>query len=253
LTGLAFGSFLNVVIHRGPTMWKLVDGDSRGNLFGPRSYCPACSAPIRYRDLIPLAGYALLGGKCAACSARISLRYPVVEIAGGVSAIVSIMLFGMTAAALAAFVFFLFLIALAVIDLETGYLPDMLTIPLIVLGLAANSFKLFTSSPVAAVLGAVVGYGVFRGLDFVFRRYRGIEGLGQGDAKLLAAFGAWFGLAALPLIVFIATAMALFGVLIAKVTGEKVARDTEIPFGPALAAAGALAMVVFGLGAPLLL
>jgi leader peptidase (prepilin peptidase)/N-methyltransferase len=248
--GAVLGSFLNVVIHRGPVLWKLVDGDGRGNLAFPRSYCPSCGEAIRINHLIPLVSYMMLRGNCADCSAAIPLRYPLVELAGALSALVALIVFGFTFTALFAFVFFLFLIALGVIDFETGYLPDTLTIPLIGLGICVNAFDLFNATPGAAVLGAIIGYGAFRLIDFVFLRLRGVEGLGQGDAKLLAAIGAWLGWTALAPVVFLAAIMALIGVAIAALGGAKFARETPIPFGPALALAGALAMIAHGLAAP---
>ncbi|GJL90713.1 prepilin peptidase [Hyphococcus sp.] len=248
--GAVMGSFLNVVIHRGPVLWKLIDAPDRGNLAFPRSSCPTCGAVIRIWHLIPLVSYAMLRGKCAACGARISPRYPLVELVGVVSALVALAVFGLTFSALFAFVFFLFLLALGVIDFETGFLPDALTIPLLVLGICANSFGLFNATPGAAVLGAVIGYVAFRLIDIIFLRLRDVEGLGQGDAKLLAAIGAWLGWTALPPVVFLAAITALIGVGAASLRGVKIKQDTPIPFGPALAAAGALAMAAHGLRLP---
>ncbi|PQA86813.1 prepilin peptidase [Hyphococcus luteus] len=244
--GALLGSFLNVVIHRGPVMWKLVEEPARGNLISPRSSCPACGAKIRGWRLIPLVSYAILGGKCADCGAKISLRYPLVELMGAAAGVVALLLFGLTGEAGLAFVFFLFLIALGVIDHETGYLPDALTLPLILLGFLANAFSLF--APVTdALLGAIIAYGAFRLIDLAFTRLRGLEGLGQGDAKLLAALGAWLGWMMLPVIVFLAALLALAGVLAMALGGAKMERETPVAFGPALAAAGALAMIAQGL------
>lgn len=249
MAGAILGSFLNVVIHRGPAMWKLVDAPDRGDLASPGSSCPHCRARIRPHHLVPILSYLMLRGKCADCGAAISLRYPLVELLGAASAPIALHLFGVTLAAAFAFIFFLFLIALAVIDRETGYLPDALTLPLMVLGLSVNAFSLF--APLAAsALGAVIGYGAFRLIDLAFHRLRGIEGLGQGDSKLLAALGAWLGWTALPPAVFLAALLALAGVAAAALGGEKVGRETPVPFGPALATAGALAMIAHGLLLP---
>jgi leader peptidase (prepilin peptidase) / N-methyltransferase len=249
LAGAVLGSFLNVVIHRGPAMWKLIDGPHRGDLVAPRSSCPQCGARIRNRDLVPIVSYIMLRGRCAACGAPIPLRYPLVEIMGAAAALIALYLFGLTAAAALAFVFLLFLIALGVIDHETGYLPDALTLPLAALGLLVNIAALF--APFAdALLGAAIGYGAFRLVDLAFTRLRGYEGLGQGDAKLLAAIGAWLGWAALPPVVFLAALLALAGVAAAALGGVKVGRETPVPFGPALAGAGAAAMIAHGLRLP---
>lgn len=248
--GSVLGSFLNVVIFRGPQLWKLVDGNERGDFVAPRSCCPSCRKPIRIVHLIPLVSYVMLGGKCDACRATIPMRYPLVELAGAAAGLIALALFGLTLQAAAAFIFFLFLIPLAAIDAETGYLPDALTIPLIVLGVLANALDLFNATPGAAVLGGIIGYGAFRLVDAVFLKLRGVEGLGQGDAKLLAAIGAWFGWLILPPVVFLAAVMALLGVGVAALRGAHVDKETPIPFGPALAAAGAAAMIAHGLRAP---
>ncbi|MEO1137449.1 MAG: prepilin peptidase [Pseudomonadota bacterium] len=249
MTGAVLGSFVNVVIYRGPVMWRLVDAPPRGNLAFPRSNCPNCKAPIRAVHLIPLLSYAMLRGKCAACQAPIPLRYPVVELLGAMAALSSAMVFGATMAGVLSLLFLLTLLALAFIDAETGYLPDMLTLPLIFLGLGANAFAVFTPI-VAAAVGAAIGYAAFRLIDIAFLHLRGVEGLGQGDAKLLAAIGAWLGWTALPVVVFLAALLALLGVLAQSISGVRIARDTAIAFGPALAAAGAVALIARGLALP---
>lgn len=237
LSGLAAGSFLNVLIHRGPVMWKLVDAPERGNLVGPASYCPSCKAPLRFWNLLPIVSYMVQRGHCAACGARISLRYPLVEALGGVGAILSVALFGWTPEALLAAMAALMLIALAFIDLETGYLPDALTLPLAALGLAANAFNTFTQ-PVDALIGAVAGFLVFWAIGFGYRSLRNREGLGLGDAKLLAAIGAWTGWFYLPFVIFLAAVTTLV-VAIARRTATS---TDEIPFGPGLCAAGFVAL-----------
>jgi leader peptidase (prepilin peptidase) / N-methyltransferase len=240
LAGLAAGSFLNVVIHRGPVMWRLVDAPARGDLMAPGSYCPACKEPLRAINLLPLASYVAQRGRCAACSARISPRYPLVEALGGVSALLCVGMFGWTPAALFAGIAALALIALAFIDLETGYLPDALTLPLTALGLVANLFGLFTPFR-DALIGAAAGFLVFWAIGEVYHRIRGRDGLGLGDAKLLAAIGAWTGWLALPLVIFIAAA----GTLVVSAARRSTSPDDSIPFGPGLCAAG-FAVLFFG-------
>jgi leader peptidase (prepilin peptidase) / N-methyltransferase len=241
--GLLAGSFLNVVIHRGPAIWKLVDDETRrGNLSTPRSYCPACKIQLHTAHLIPVFSYLLLGGKCRACAAPIPIRYPIVELLGAAAGVVSVVIWGSPGAAIAAAVFFWVLIALAVIDLETGYLPDALVLPLLGAGLAVNTIGLFI--PIfSAVIGAAVGYGAFWLISFIFVRLRGIEGLGMGDAKLLAAIGAWLGWQALAPVVLLAALLALAGIGVANLRGHKIGAQTPAPFGPALAAAGAIIMI----------
>lgn len=237
LAGLTVGSFLNVVIHRGPSMWGLIDDAPRGDLVRPGSYCPSCRAPLGFRNLVPLASYLAQRGKCAACGAPIRWRYPLVEFLGGASAVLAVVVFGWTpAAALAAIAAFV-LIALAFIDLETGYLPDALTLPLGALGLGANAFNMFV--PITdAVIGAVAGYITFWAIGAVYRSMRKREGLGLGDAKLLAAIGAWTGWISLPVVIFIAAALTL---AVAALRGRAKA-DDALPFGPGLCAAGVAAI-----------
>jgi leader peptidase (prepilin peptidase)/N-methyltransferase len=244
LAGVAIGSFLNVVIHRGPALWGLVDGDSRrGGLVGPRSYCPACHAPIARRHLIPLISYLALKGKCAACGAKIPARYPAVELLGGLITSAALIAFGLTGQALAAALFGLALIALAAIDLETGFLPDAITLPLIGAGLTANAFGVFVPFGQAAI-GAVLGYSALWLIGAAYERLRGREGLGLGDAKLLAAIGAWTGWAALPAVLFVGAAATLAVVAAAGASGQGRKFDEPIPFGPGLCAAGFVGLMI---------
>lgn len=238
--GLAAGSFLNVVIYRGPVLWKLVDAPARGDLVGPRSYCPACKAPLRFGNLIPIVSYLIQGGRCSSCRAEIPVRYPVVEALSGASALLAVAIFGWTASALLAAIAALMLVALAFIDLETGFLPDALTIPLAGLGLAANAFGAFASRT-DALLGAAAGFLAFWAIGAIYRQIRKRDGLGLGDAKLLAAIGAWTGWIYLPLVVLVAAAATLLVVLARR--GAK--PDEAAPFGPGLCAAGFTA-IYFG-------
>lgn len=237
IIGIILGSFLNVLIYRGPSMWGLVDGDRRGDLASPRSYCPACKAPIPFYRLIPLVSYFLQSGKCADCGAPIPVRYPIVEALGGAVALASFLTFGATASTLAAALLGFALITLAFIDLETGYLPDAITLPLIAAGLLANAPGLFVPFADAAI-GAAAGYVAFLGLGALYQSIRGREGLGQGDAKLMAAIGAWSGWSILPFVVFAGALATLGAVGATKLAGKKTSMDQPIPFGPGLCAAG---------------
>lgn len=244
VAGALIGSFLNVVIYRGPAMWGLVDQDERprGSLVHPRSYCPSCREPIPFWRLVPVVSYLLQRGRCAACGAPIPPRYILVEIMGAAAAVLGVALFGLTPAALFAALFGWFLIALAVIDWETGYLPDWLTLPLVIAGLAANALGAFAPLP-DALTGAVAGYLSFRLIAEAFVRLRGYEGLGQGDAKLLAAVGAWGGWQALPLVIFAASILTLAAVLCLRLANRTVTAQTPLAFGPGLCAAGYLVVL----------
>ncbi len=245
LAGALFGSFLNVVIWRGPTMWGLAGEGAapRGNLFTPRSYCPACQTPIRIRDNIPLLSFLILRGRCVDCNATIPLRYFLVELLGVGAVLAAILVLGASLSAALAALFLLTLIALAAIDWETGFLPDMLTLPLIAIGLAVNVAGLFVPFK-DAVIGAAAGYFTLWVVAAFYKNLRGRDGLGLGDAKLLAVLGAWIGWMALPAMVMIAAMTALAAVGVQRLRGADIRAETAIPFGPALAAAGAVVFIL---------
>lgn len=238
--GLVVGSFLNVVIHRGPTLWGLVDSPPRGGLAGPRSYCPACKSPIPPMGLIPVISFLLQKGRCSACGAAISPRYLLVELLGAAVVAAALWAYGVTLAGLASALCGFALVALAFIDLETGYLPDAVTLPLVALGLVQSAAGLTTALP-DALLGAIAGYAAFRLIDLAYQRLRGREGLGQGDAKLLAAIGAWTGWTMLPAVILIA-ALATLAVIVAT-KGASARTADPVPFGPGLCAAGFIVLI----------
>jgi len=252
--GLIVGSFLNVVIHRLPLMmqaeWRADCAEFEGrepvaaeplNLFTPRSRCPACGAPITALQNIPVASWVALGGKCAACRAPISVRYPLVELFTGVASALLAWRFGWGLALAAALVFTWALIAASAIDLDTQLLPDRITLPLLWLGLLVNISGLFVDLR-SAVLGAALGYLLLWSVYWGFRLLAGKEGMGFGDFKLLAALGAWTGWQTLPLILLVSAGsgaiVGLAGILFA---GK--GREARIPFGPYLAAGGLVAIV----------
>jgi len=258
LFGLVIGSFLNVVIHRGPVLWGLAppagsdledeaawdyDRNYRGTLVGPRSACPSCGRPIRSWHNLPVISFIWLRGRCADCGSRIAWRYPLVELGGAAIALFALWAAGPFWPALGIAVFGWTLLALAAIDLETGFLPDRLTLPLIVLGLAINLAEVYTM-PFLAVAGALFGYGVFWLTAITYRLLKKQEGLGLGDAKLLAAIGAWAGLAWIAPAILLASVVALAGVAFSLLFGRKVHGKTEIRFGPALALAGFVVLLV---------
>lgn len=251
--GLMVGSFLNVVIHRLPRMmereWQAQCAELRGEApasaepFGlatPRSACPACGHAIAWYENIPLLSYLILRGKCSACAAAISPRYPLVELATALLTALAAWQFGFTWQAAAAFVLVWALIALAFIDLDTQYLPDDITLPLLWLGLLVNTTGLFV--PLGeAVIGAAAGYLSLWSVYHLFRLLTGKEGMGFGDFKLLAALGAWFGWTMLPLVILCSSVVgAVIGVAMIAFAGHDRARP--IPFGPYLVLAGLIAL-----------
>ena len=197
LFGLCIGSFLNVVIHRLPKMlereWRAECASLAGqqpakeeplNLVVPRSRCPSCGHQIGALENVPLISWVVLRGKCSSCKARISIKYPIVELLAGIAAAYSAWRFGPSLAALGAAVFIWFTIALAVIDQETGLLPDDLTLPLLWVGLIVNLRGAFAPLP-EAVTGAVAGYVVLWLVYWGFKLITGKEGM--QDVKIMQA------------------------------------------------------------------
>jgi len=254
LIGLVVGSFLNVVIHRLPKMMDAAEDayiadkrkepwpdTGRYNLLVPRSQCPACKRQLRAIDNIPVLSWLMLGGKCAHCGTRISVRYPIVEsLTAALSALVA-WHFGWGAAGVLAIGFTWTLIALTFIDADTTLLPDSLTLPLLWVGLLANTQGLFAPLP-DAVLGAAAGYLALWSIYWLFKLATGKEGMGYGDFKLLAAFGAWMGWKMLLPIVLISSVVGAAVGIVLIILARR-GRDIPIPFGPYLAAAGFIALL----------
>lgn len=203
----------------------------------PDSRCQHCGTPIKPWQNIPVISYILLRGQCGSCQTPISIRYPAIELLTAVMFAVVAIVYGWSWLTLTGLVLTAFLIALTFIDADTQYLPDQLTLPLIWLGLLANYAGGLVSLQ-QAVLGAVCGYMSLWLLNFMHKLWRGFDGMGAGDFKLLAALGAWLGAAVLPVIVFVA---ALVGVVAAVVL--KAAKSQPIAFGPCLAIAGWLVWI----------
>jgi leader peptidase (prepilin peptidase)/N-methyltransferase len=229
--GLVLGSFLNVVIYRLP----------RGmSLLRPRSHCPACGATVRWFDNVPVLSYLALRGRCRGCRAPISPRYPLVELLTGSLLAACAARFGVSVAAGEAMVLSLLLVPLAFIDLEHHLLPDVLTLPGIVLGLGFSAAGGLT--PLAdAAIGAAVGGALPYVVIVAYRAIRGIEGMGLGDVKLLAMAGAFLGWRGALLTIGLGSCVgAVFGIaLIASGRGR---RDTELPFGVFLALAATISL-----------
>ena len=275
---LLIGSFLNVVIHRLPIMldreWRQQSAellaspsmetaisatpspaavlDTRGvkqpkyNLVVPRSACPHCNAPITAAQNIPVVSWLVLGGKCAQCKAPISIRYPVIELSTALFSALVAWKFGFVWYTAAALLLTWTLIALSAIDVDHQILPDNMTLPLVWLGLLLSLAADFSSPlPVdsrSAIIGGAAGYLSLWLVYHLFKLVTGKEGMGFGDFKLFAVFGAWLGWKMLPLIILLsAFTGAVVGLTLILARGRD--RNIPIPFGPYLAAAGWIALM----------
>jgi len=249
LLALSIGSLLNVIIYRLPLMlqseWTSqccellnIPGESKStpNLFFPRSYCPFCKHMIQAWQNIPIVSFCILKGRCAHCHHKISLQYPLVELTCLSLSLIAVYYFGLTLSLLYAWLFIWITICLCFIDIQHQLLPDSLVLGLLWLGLIANTQDLFTTLP-NAVLSAV---GAYLALWIVVKLFYLITrkvGMGQGDLKLFAAFGAYFGWTALPAILLMSSLIgAIVGVVYLRIT--KQTKETPIPYGPFLCAAG---------------
>lgn len=224
LVGLAVGSFLNVVVHRLPRDESVVR---------PRSRCPACRAPIAARHNVPLLSWLLLRGRCASCRARISARYPAVEAATALFFVAVGRLDGATLALPFHLAFVAALVAVALIDLDFQIIPNEISLPGAVAGLALAALQ---GKIVAAVIGVAVGSGILWGIGALYMAVRRVEGMGGGDVKLAAMLGAFLGWKGMLLTIFLSSfAGAVAGIALMRLAGT--GRQTRIPYGTFLAPA----------------
>lgn len=281
LLGLMIGSFLNVVIHRKPVLLErewlgdaaqylqddaamqrvLGPGSRHGaelarlgralegellalpalSLSRPRSHCPSCGHPIAWHENIPLLGWLRLRGRCSSCAGPISARYPVVEALTGALFFAIGWRFGPTATSAVYCVAMALLVAAAFIDLDTTLLPDDLTLPLLGLGLLAAWLQWTPVSLTDAALGALFGYFSLWAVARLYKLVRHVDGMAEGDFKLLAGLGALLGWQALPAIILLSSAVgAAVGIFMIVARGQ--GRNVPIPFGPYLAGGGVAAL-----------
>jgi len=255
LIGLLAGSFLNVVIHRLPLMleqrWNRECAELRGQelapeetlgLALPRSRCPACGTPIRWYQNIPLLSFILLRGRCASCHSSIGWRYPAVEALTGVLFAWVVLRHGNGIAGLAGCGLAAALIALACIDWDTTLLPDDITLPLTWAGLIAAALGWTRTDLSASLWGTVAGYLSLWLINRGYALIRHEDGMGNGDFKLLAALGAWFGWQALMPIVLLASVSGAVVGLLLKFAGQ-LREGRYVPFGPFLVMGGLWALL----------
>lgn len=264
LVSLCIGSFLNVVIYRLPVMmqkeWqtecRLLLADELTspkteqttsqttdtfNLVKPNSCCPKCKAAIKPWQNIPIFSWLFLKGKCATCDNPISVRYPIVEAITAILSLVVAYTFGATEQALLYIVVTWALVALTFIDIDHMLLPDQLTLPLLWLALIASVMG-YTITPSDAIIGAACGYLSLWSVFWLFKLITGKEGMGYGDFKLLAVFGALLGWQSLLTIILLSSVVgAVIGIALLSIQGKD--KATPIPFGPYLAIAGWITML----------
>ena len=251
---LMIGSFLNVVVYRLPKMmhntWyldcreflaeEIADKPQKKmehlTLSSPDSTCPKCGHKIRFYENIPVLSWLFLKGKCSQCKNSISFRYPLVETATALLSLVIAMQFGVTAETLLLLILTWGLICLTLIDFDHMLLPDQIVMPLLWLGLLVNINATFVSLS-DAVIGATVGYMSLFSVFWLFKLLTGKEGMGYGDFKLFALFGAWIGWQLLPILILMASVVgAIVGISLMAFKNHQ--REQAIPFGPYLAIAG---------------
>lgn len=254
---LIVGSFLNVVIYRLPIMmereWQAEfqayfqqpqnsTAQQRFNLAVPASACPHCHTPIAAYDNIPLLSWLWLKGRCRHCNTAISARYPAVEVLTAVLATTVAWQFGVTLTTAILLVITFGLVALSFIDIDKMLLPDQLTLPLLWLALIFSLSDHALVDPASAIAGAAAGYLSLWTVYWGFKLLTGKEGMGYGDFKLLAVFGALLGWQQLPLIILLSSLVgAVTGAAMLTIQGKD--KATPIPFGPYIAAAGWIAIL----------
>ena len=245
--GACIGSFLNVCIHRLPAEESIVR---------PGSRCPQCATPIAWYDNVPVLSWLWLRARCRRCGGAIGVRYPLVELGTGLLAVAALFAFGPSAQAAVAFAFAAALLLVSVIDLDHRFIPDEVSLPGVLVGLAL-AFVVGHPTPRDAALGAALGGGILWLVAWTYERVTGVEGMGLGDVKLLAMIGAFLGWQAIPSILVIASVTgSVAGLAVMLSAGgrerrarvvrrlgrrallpfmRRTARRTEIPFGPFLA------------------
>ena len=228
ILGSIWGSFSNVCIHRLPNNKGVAKG---------RSYCPSCKKQIRWYDNIPIFSYVFLKAKCRDCSAKINVKYLLVELICALSFVWFFYLFGLSLTTLLFFILSIFFIIIFFIDLKHFIIPNELTFPLMAIGLLKsfdpNLNQYLFPNFLNSLIGGVAGYIIIWMIIFIYKRLRNKEGMGLGDAKLLSAIGFWFGWISIPFILFFSSFIALVSAIPSLINKSK-NLSSQIPFGPYL-------------------
>ncbi len=223
--GALWGSFANVCIYRLPL---------RGGVVKGRSFCPKCKKKIFWYENIPILSYLILGGKCSKCKKKISFQYLLVESISIFSFLLIYYFFGVSLTTILLIILFLSFIVIFFIDLKHYIIPDILTFPMMVLGFLKsfdpNLNPLFPNY-INSLLGGIIGYGIIWLLILFYKKIRNKEGMGLGDAKILAVVGFWFGWVSIPFVIFLSSTIALI-VVIPDLLKKKKKLTSQIPFGP---------------------
>jgi len=224
--GACLGSFANVCIYRLPKNEQLVNG---------RSFCPKCKKKISWFDNLPLISFFLLNRKCRNCNKIISSRYFIVELITGITFLLIYLSFDNLITYIFLFILSLILIIIFFIDLENFIIPDSLNFSIIILGLSKNFLPNFNTNLIheinQSIIGGIVGYLSIWLIIFLYKTFKKIDGMGLGDAKLMAGIGILFGWQSIPFVLFVSSILGLIFVVPSLLKRQKTMRS-EIPFGP---------------------
>ncbi len=225
ILGSLWGSFANVCIHRLPLKGGVVKG---------RSFCPKCKKKIFWYENIPIISFLFLAGKCSKCKKKISLQYLLVETISIISFLIIYYLYGISLTTILLIILFLSFLIIFFIDLKHYIIPNILTFPMMALGF----FKSFDPNLnpifpnyINSLIGGIFGYLIIWSIILFYKKIRNKEGMGLGDAKLLAVIGFWFGWISIPFIIFLSSAIALI-IVIPDLLKKSKKLSSQIPFGP---------------------
>ena len=225
ILGSLWGSFANVCIHRLPKGKGVVSG---------RSHCPKCKKEIVWQDNIPIISYLILKGKCRKCKRKISSQYPMVEMINILLFLIIYFLFGISLTTILLMILSLSFLIIFFIDLKHFIIPNSLTFSMMILGFIKSfdpNLNSIFPNYINSLIGGLFGYGVIFSIIFFYKQIRKKEGMGLGDAKLLAVIGFWFGWIAIPFVLFLSSIFALVSVIPDLIKKNK-KMTSQIPFGP---------------------
>ena len=226
IIGSLWGSFSNVCIYRLP---------NNGNVAKGRSFCPNCKNKIKWFDNIPFFSYLFLKGKCRQCSKPISFQYFIVELLSAISFVLIFHIYGVSITTLLLLILSIFFIIIFFIDLKHFIIPNVLTFPLMVIGFLKsfdpNLNQTIFPNYINSLIGGLFGYSIIWLIIFFYKKVRKKEGMGLGDAKLMAVIGFWFGWISIPFTIFISSTVALV-LVVPSLINQSRKMSSEIPFGP---------------------